>query len=76
MFLILKAEMVKRGVSTMDIASFMNLSDRSIRSRLNGTISWRWPEMRMLRNHFFEGCEIEYLFSDDPAQPNRNQKCS
>lgn len=71
MFLILKSEMLKKGVTTKDIASVMGLTERSVRSRLNGAISWRWPEMRLIKNSFFKDFSIEYLFSDDAEHPDQ-----
>lgn len=41
----LRAEMKRKGVKAYDIAVWLNLSERSIHSRLTGDIPWSQPEM-------------------------------
>lgn len=44
----LRAEMKRKGVKAYDIAVWLNLSERSVHSRLSGDIPWTLPEMYLI----------------------------
>ena len=63
----LRAEMARCGVSTEDIAKAIEKSDRSVRDKLCGKYVFTLPEGVKIRDQFFPGMALEYLFakSDD-----------
>lgn len=59
----LKAEMVRAGVSVDDVATKVGKSCRTIRDRLNGKVMFPINEAIAVRNAFFPGMDLDYLFS-------------
>lgn len=61
----LKAEMVRYGVSNVDIQRATGLSERTVRDKLNGTTSFSFPEALAIRNQLFPSMRVEYLFATE-----------
>ena len=58
----LEAEMKRSGVSRKDLASYIGCSYRTIHSRFNGESNWTYAECVAIRDHFWPGLELDYLF--------------
>ena len=61
----LEAEMKRIGVTRQDIAGLLGLTYRTIHSRFSGVSEWRYCECVKIRNTYFPGMELEYLFTAD-----------
>lgn len=59
----LKAEMVRLGVSVDDMATEAGKSSRTIREKLKGKVVFTIDEAMDIRNKFFPGMDLEYLFA-------------
>lgn len=59
----LRAEMVRTGVSVDDVAAKTGKSCRTIRDRLKGKVMFPIDEALTVRNAFFPGMDLEYLFT-------------
>lgn len=62
----LKAEMKRKGVSKRDICRKLEMDERTLTNRLNGKHPFRLPEAFAIRDSFFPGMSIDYLF-DSPT---------
>lgn len=63
----LKAEMVRRSISILDIAREIGRTDRSVREKINGRTQFSVPEATTVRDRFFPGFSLEYLFTNERA---------
>lgn len=61
----LAAEMVRFGVSNADIQSLLNCTDKTVRNKLNGVTEFSVAEALKIRDAYFPGIRIEYLFGKD-----------
>ena len=59
----LRAERVRAGVSVDDMAAKTGKSCRTIRDRLKGKVMFPIDEAFTVRNAFFPGMDLEYLFT-------------
>lgn len=59
----LEKEMKQKGVSRKDVAELLGLTYRTIHSRFNGASDWTFPECVKVRNKYFPGKDLEWLFS-------------
>lgn len=64
----LMAEMTRYGVTKKDIANFLKLRYPTVVDKTNGKSRFYLDEAFRIRNHFFPGCEMEYLFQDNEFQ--------
>lgn len=58
----LKAEMARYGVSSADIAKAIEKAERSVRDKIKGVYDFTLPEAILVRDKFFPGMSLEYLF--------------
>ncbi|NCB99928.1 MAG: XRE family transcriptional regulator [Clostridia bacterium] len=58
----LEAEMKRIGISKQDLADFLDISYRTVHSRINGESQWLYRECVSLRDEFFPGMRLDYLF--------------
>ena len=65
------AEMARYGVRIIDIQSLLKCSERTVRNKLNNERDFTIPEALKIRNTFFPGMSIEYLFATEPESENR-----
>lgn len=63
MCLNLKAEMMKNNITLSDIARSIHKTDRSVRDKINGKGDFTWSEANSIRDDFFPGASLEYLFA-------------
>ena len=63
----LSAEMVRFGVSITDLQKFLDCTDKTVRNKISGATEFSVREALGIRDKFFPGYRIEYLFaqSDD-----------
>lgn len=61
----LQAEMSRYGVSISDIQSLLGCSERTVKNKLYGKTDFTFPECISIRNAFFNGIRLEYLFATD-----------
>lgn len=59
----LKAEMVRKNVTTKDIAAFLEISERTARNKISGTTDFAWTEACKMHLHFFPEVDKDYLLS-------------
>ena len=64
----LKAEMARYGVSERDIQNLLECSINTVRNKLNGSTDFSFPESIKIRDHFFVGYSLEYLFADETTK--------
>jgi transcriptional antiterminator len=58
----LLAEMARTDVSNHMLAEKLNLTDKSIRNKLNGITGFSWQEVKNIHKLFFPTLDIQYLF--------------
>lgn len=67
MFLNLKAEMIRNGLTNRDIASVIRKTDVTVRNKMAGRTRYNEMEMHLIRDYFVRltGKEftIDYLFA-------------
>ena len=59
----LSAEMARFGVSNTDIQTILSCSGKTVTNKLNGITSFSVDEAIKVRDAFFPGLRIEYLFA-------------
>ena len=59
----LRAEMARRGITSQKIAQALRLNPGTLSAKMNDPARFRLDEAFYLRNRFFPGQSIEYLFS-------------
>lgn len=64
----LRAEMARYGISTADFARVTGKTERSIRDKISGKRDFTLPESAAIRDAFFPGLKLEYLFSRSDGQ--------
>lgn len=64
----LQAEMARFRVSKSDIKLILNCSDKTVDNKINGVTDFTVPEALKIRDTFFEGFRIDYLFAPDTHQ--------
>lgn len=60
----LQAEIARKRLSQVEIAKAISVSDRTIRKKISGDTSFTFPEARKIRDTFFPGLKLEYLFEE------------
>jgi transcriptional regulator with XRE-family HTH domain len=70
MFINLKIEMMKRGVTVKDLSERIGISSKTYSNKMNGTSEFTRKEMYTIRDLFFPDKSIEYLFASDKRQSN------
>lgn len=60
----LLAEMARMGVVAKDISEALCLNEKTVRNKISGTTAFTVPEAMKIRDTFFSGMKIEYLFAD------------
>lgn len=66
----LQAEMVRNGVTSSNLASAIKKTDRSVRDKLAGKSYFGIDEAINIRDAFFPGMTLEYLFAQESASPS------
>ena len=61
----LKAEMERHDVTVDDIRLLINKTDRCVRDKVNGKTGFTFSEALKIRDAFFSGMSLEYLFASN-----------
>lgn len=61
----LLAEMARYGVSRYDIQKLLGCSEATVRNKLSGESEFTVSEALKIRNSYFIGFRVEYLFAKD-----------
>lgn len=64
MFPNLEAEMARRGLTPEDISRAIKISPRSARNKLSGLSCWKYKEAVRIKDIFFAGMDLEFLFRE------------
>lgn len=59
----LLAEMERYGVTKRDIANCLNISDRTVRNKVNGLTDFSWSETCKIQQNIFPRLTKDYLFA-------------
>lgn len=61
----LRAEMARYGVTSLDLQNLLSCTDKTVKSRLDGASLFSVDDAMKIRDTFFPGMRIEYLFASD-----------
>lgn len=64
----LQAEMVRRSVTPVAISKVINKTEKSTRAKLSGRYPFTLPEAKIVRDTFFPGMDLDFLFQADNVQ--------
>lgn len=67
MYANLEAEMTRIGIKNEDIAKVINRDERTVRNKRSGVTEFTLNETMMIRDVFFHGLTLEYLFKRNSA---------
>lgn len=72
MFYNLLAEMARHNprITKLDIASCLEVSEKTARSYLNGASKISWSDTLKIKHTYFPNLDIEYLFKSDKNKLN------
>ena len=59
----LAAEMARNGISNADLQSVLGCTDKTVRNKMAGATEFSVGEAMRIRDTFFPGLRIEYLFA-------------
>lgn len=68
----LSAEMARFGIKISDIQQLLDCSEKTVRNKLGGVTTFSIDEAAKIRDSFFPGMRIEYLFSTYPDNHNES----
>ena len=58
----LSAEMARYGVRNVDIQNLLSCTDRTVKNKIDGVTECTVAEALNIRDTFFPGLRVEYLF--------------
>lgn len=61
----LNAEIARQNIKTKDIATALNLTEKSVRNKIIGKYDFTYSEMKAIRDKFFPQLTIDYLFYEN-----------
>ena len=61
----LSAEMVRHGISILDVSKLLDCTDRTVQNKINEVSNFDVSEAIKIRDTFFPGLRLEYLFASD-----------
>lgn len=62
---ILKAELVKHGISIAKLAQMIGISEKSMRNKINGETDFTFPEAQAIRKVLNTDLSLDYLFQTE-----------
>lgn len=62
-------EMKRYGITRWDIIELLGCSEKTLKNKMDGTSGFSYKEVLTIRNAFFPGVSLEYLFGDTPPTP-------
>ena len=63
MYLNLNAEMARKKVTQLEIASKLNINSSTMSDKLNGKADFKLKECKDIKKIFFPNCSLDYLFN-------------
>lgn len=63
----LKAEMARKGVNVLALQKVLNCSEKTVRNKINGVTEFTISEAIEIRNRYFNGLSLDYLFATDDS---------
>jgi len=60
----LRAEMVRRDISIQMLADFLNVTDKAVRMKLNGSIKFSLEQAFKIQAEYFPDLSMHYLFKE------------
>lgn len=70
----LKAEMARSGIKPAQIAELLERRYATIIDKLNGHYDFTFNEALKIKQKFFPGCDLEYLFENDKAKKSKKKE--
>lgn len=70
----LKAEMARVKVSQADVAEFLGMSTSNFNLKVNERIPITVQEAEEIKNRFFPGMTLDYLFASDGDLPSEKEE--
>ena len=67
----LSAEMARFGVKNADIRALLDCTDKTVANKMDGVTKFSVDEAFKIRDTFFPGLRIEYLFAADTTTANQ-----
>jgi len=64
----LKAEMARKQISAEMLAKAVGKSSRSMTDKVAGKFDFTFPECTTIRDKFFPGMSLEYLFAAEQGE--------
>lgn len=64
----LNAEMARKGLSVKDLQTIIRKTDRTTRDKVNGSAAWTLREASDIRDAYFPGLSLDYLFERSPRE--------
>lgn len=61
----LQAEMVRSNLNVIDLCQAIKKSERTTREKISGKSAFDFSEALTIRDTYFPGLRLEYLFFDD-----------
>ena len=58
----LVGEIAKRKILKKEIAQCIGVCDKSLRNKMEGKVSFTWPEVKKIRREFFPDIQADELF--------------
>jgi len=58
----LLGEMTKRGLTRVQLAEELGISEKSLRNKINGKTDFKWSEVKRIRDIVAPSASIEILF--------------
>ena len=71
MYINLQAEMVRNNIKRKDFADFLGVRQATICDKINGKYGFKLCEAFKIKEKFFPGLTIEYLFKNDEAEKKK-----
>ena len=72
----LKAEMARVKVSQADVAEFLRMSTSNFNLKINERIPITVQEAEEIKNRFFPGLTLDYLFASDGDVPSKELRAT
>lgn len=69
----LDAEIKKRGVKRIAIATALEISGPALRHKLQGKVPFSFPQAQTLRDRFFPDLSLDYLFDRGGGNTTTNE---
>ena len=61
----LRAEMARKGLTSKQVAAAIGISQKAFSNRMNGRTMFLMHEVVAIKNIFFPGFRLEYLFFEE-----------